>query len=246
MAGQRQLALPFPHEPDFARADFLEAPSNAAALAWLRRTRDWPNRRLALWGDSGCGKTHLLHLWARTAGADRHAGSALRSGLIEMPRCGGIAVDDADLAAEQPLLHLLNAAEQARLPVLVTGRRPPARWQVRLPDLASRLRALTVIGIAPPEDALLRALLTSVLAERQLVVPPSVQQWLLARLPRTQAAVREVAAKLDHAALVSGTRITRRLAATVLQDWDHDGSMQVHEIPAPPGDSGSSKLPQLL
>ena len=78
------------------------------------------------------------------------------------------------------------------------------------------------------------------------MVSPSVQQWLLARLPRTPAAVREVAAELDHAALVSGTRITRRLAATVLRDWDHDDRCKFMKFLRRPGNSGSAKLPPLL
>ena len=64
-----QLPLPFRHRPDYASADFLRAASNDAAMAWLDRTAEWPDHRLALWGEAGCGKTHLLHIWARRSGA---------------------------------------------------------------------------------------------------------------------------------------------------------------------------------
>jgi chromosomal replication initiation ATPase DnaA len=50
--------------------------------------------------------------------------------------------------------------------VLLAARTPPAHWPVRLPDLASRLRATTAVEIAPPEDSLLRSLLARLLAER--------------------------------------------------------------------------------
>ena len=33
MSAGRQLVLPLPHAPSFAREDFLSAPSNSAALA---------------------------------------------------------------------------------------------------------------------------------------------------------------------------------------------------------------------
>ena len=66
----RQLALPFPHAPHFRAEEFLAAASNADALAWLRDAASWPLGRLALWGPEGCGKTHLLHLWAERHGAD--------------------------------------------------------------------------------------------------------------------------------------------------------------------------------
>ena len=64
------------------------------------------------------------------------------------PIAGPLAIDDADTAPELALLHLLNAAAEAGFPVLLTGRSPPARWHIALPDLASRLRAATAVEIA--------------------------------------------------------------------------------------------------
>jgi chromosomal replication initiation ATPase DnaA len=212
----RQLRLPFPHQPGFAAADFMPAPSNEAALAWLRRTADWPDHRLLLWGGAGCGKTHLAHLWAERTGAALYPGPAIRS--LEIPAgeipAGGAAIDDADLADETALFHLLNAARESRQPILLTARQPPARWAITLPDLASRLRAVTTVGIGPPEDSLLRALLARLLADRQLSVPATFQSWLLLRLPRTPAALRQAVARLD----ADGRPIDRALAAEILAD----------------------------
>ncbi|MGA3401665.1 MAG: chromosomal replication initiator DnaA [Acetobacteraceae bacterium] len=211
-----QLPLPFPHQPAYAAADFLAAPSNEAALTWLDRTPDWPDCRLALWGEPGCGKTHLLRLWAGRRGAAVLAGPDLL-GFPAVPPAGGVALDDADAMAEEPaLLHLLNAAREARLAVLLAARTPPARWPVRLPDLASRLRAVTAVEIMPPEESLLRALLLRLLADRQLAVRPDLQDWLLLRLPRSPAALREAVARLDQAALAAGGGVTRSIAAGVV------------------------------
>ncbi|MBV9786260.1 MAG: chromosomal replication initiator DnaA [Acidisphaera sp.] len=206
----RQLGLPFAHTPAFA--EFLPAPSNEAARRWLTRCAEWPEGRLALWGEAGCGKTHLLHLWA---GAVPLAGPALRG----LPEIAGerLAIDDADACPDEPaLLHLLNAAAEAGTPALLAARTPPSRWPVRLADLQSRLRAITAVEIGPPEDALLKALLERLLAERQLPVAPALQEWLLLRLPRTAGAVREAVARLDAAALAAGGGVTRALAASVL------------------------------
>lgn len=222
MSAARQLALPFAHQPDYAAEDFLHAACNEEALAWLDRTADWPNHRLALWGEEGVGKTHLLHIWAQRQGAALLSGPLLR-GLIAPPAASGLALDDADAADEVALFHLINAMAEARRPLLLAGRAAPARWPVRLPDLASRLRATTAVRIAAADDGLLRALLARLLAARQLAVPEPLQDWLLARLPRSQGALREAVARLDRAALAAGG-LTRTVAARVLADmaWPED------------------------
>ncbi len=213
MTAIRQLALPFDHTAHYDAAEFLPDASNAEARAWL--SAPWPDRRLALWGGEGFGKTHLLHVWAEHTGAALFPGPAVRS-LLHRPLTSGLAVDDADVAPEEPLLHLLNRAAEAGVPVLLAARDAPGRWPTRLPDLASRLRATVAVGLHPPEDAMLRVLLARLLADRQLLVAAPVQEWLLLRLPRHPGALREAAARLDRAALAQGRSVTRALAADVL------------------------------
>jgi chromosomal replication initiation ATPase DnaA len=250
------LASPDFVRPDLAGADFLEAPSNQHALVWLDRTGDWPARRLAIWGQPGCGKTHLAHRWAARRGARVVPGSCVRGPEDLSAGAGGIAIDDADLAGanlagERALLHGLNAAAEAGLAVLLTGRTPPARWHVPLADLASRLRAVTVVEIGPPDDALLRALLARLLADRQLAVPRPVQDWLLLRLPRTQPAILQAVARLDRLAMDAGRSITRALAARLLAESPNADPFEAHyleegEILDPLGTGASCRGPILL
>lgn len=216
-----QLPLPFLRPARVPAAVFLPAPSNEAALTWLRRTADWPQGRLALWGEAGCGKTHLLTDWAAANGAHLFPGPDLPEleDLPDLPSVGGLAIDNADtLKREATLLHLLNAAAEARLPVLLAARPPPSRWPVRLRDLSSRLRAITAVEIGPPEDQLLRVLLARLLADRGQRVPPALQDWLLAHLSRTPATIREVVDRLDRAALARPGGITLPFARDVLKD----------------------------
>lgn len=209
----RQLALPFAYVPRFRVEDFIAAPSNEEARAWLGRTAGWPAGRLALYGEAGCGKTHLLQLWSERHGALLLDGPTLRR-LPEIGSAPTIAVDDADAVPDETaLLHLVNLAAEMRRPLLLVGRPAPARWRVKLPDLASRLRAMTAVAVRPAEDPLLRALLARLLSERQLVLGETLQDWLLARLPRHPAALREAAARLDRQAMASGGRVTRAMAA---------------------------------
>ncbi len=214
----RQLALPFVHRRHFSVDGFVAGEANADARAWLADPARWPGARLAIHGEAGTGKTHLLHAFAERNAGILLPGEAVRY-LIDLPESGVIAIDDADAAPEpEALLHLLNGAAEGGLPVLLAGRLPPAQWVVALPDLASRLRAVTAVGLTLPEDELLAALLARLIAERQLRVDEAVQAYLLARLPRSGAALREAAARLDRASLALGRRVTRATAAIVLTE----------------------------
>ena len=216
-APTRQLPLPFAEAPSYAEEDFCAAPCNALARTWLQKPQAWTNGRMVLWGEPGCGKSIMLHLWAQSCGAIIHQGHALRG--LPAPPAAAIAIDDADtVPQETALLHLLNAAAEAGHPVLLTAREPPSRQTHLLPDLASRLRASLAVEISPPDDAMLTQLLFRLAAARQLILNAQVSQFLLTQLPRTPAALREAIARLDRAALAAGGKITRPLAAQILTD----------------------------
>jgi chromosomal replication initiation ATPase DnaA len=83
---------------------------------------------------------------------------------------------------------------------------PPARWDVALRDLASRLRAITAVEVEGPADDLLRRLLLRWLTERGLVADASLHDRLLLRLPRSPEQVLRAVERLDHAATASRRR----------------------------------------
>ena len=130
---------------------------------------------------------------------------------------GPVALDRLEAApSETALLHLLNAADEAGHKLLLASRLPPARLPATLPDLASRLRATTAVEIGGADDAFLALLLARLAGECRLPITPALQSWLLTRLPRSPAAIRDAVTRLDEAALSAGTALTRPLAARAL------------------------------
>lgn len=215
MSAARQLVLPFVAAPEYAAADFLEAPANAEARAWLARSAAWPAGRLALWGEAGVGKSHLLQLWAGRVGALILTGAS--DDAPSSPPICPIALDDADLFGPEPaLLHLLNSAAEAHVPLLMAARAPPARWAARLPDLTSRLAAVAAVEVGALDEARLGVLFARLLSARQLVLSPPLVSFLLARLPRHPSALAEAAARLDRTGLALGRPMTRGLALAAL------------------------------
>jgi len=213
----RQLPLSLAQSLTYDAAAFYPSAGSRLAAEWLERPNMWTNGRLFMWGETGAGKTHLLHMWAATHFAQRinYASLPDESMSVSTP----LAIDNADLITDEPrLFHLLNGASHARQPVLLAAREPPARQSIGLADLASRLRASTVIEVFPPANHEHGALLACLAASRQLVLSVQVQKFLLTHLPRTPAALVEAIARLDRASLATGGKISRTLAAGLLKD----------------------------
>ena len=184
----RQLALSLGFRERYGREDFLAGPSNAAALALVDRWPDWPAAAVALVGAEGAGKSHLAAIWAERAGARAIAGHAItQAGVPTALATGALVIEDLREGAgdEAALFHLLNLAREEGAFLLITARTPPSGWSVRLPDLASRLRALPTVALAPPDDALLRAVLVKLFADRQLAVDEGLVGFVAARIERS-------------------------------------------------------------
>ena len=216
----RQLALALDHPVSFARDDFLSGPSNAAALALIESWPDWPSRAVALVGPEGSGKSRLAAIWAGQSGARLVAARALTATNLPVALAtGALVVEDAAGGEfdERAFFHLLNLAREDQAFLLVTARTPLAAWPVGIRDLASRLKALPVVAMSSPGDALLRAVLVKLFADRQLAADESLLSYLLTHIERSFAAVRAVAARLDQEALRRKRPLTRALAAEILR-----------------------------
>jgi chromosomal replication initiation ATPase DnaA len=216
----RQLSLALGHRESFDRADFLCGACNETALALIDHWTDWPGRALALTGPEGSGKSHLAAIWAQAAGARVIAGRALDAASVPQALAtGALAVEDADGSKldEAALFHLLNLAREQSAYVLITARRPPVNWPTKLPDLASRLRALPVVTLEAPDDALLAAILVKLFADRQLDVDERLIEFLVHRIERSIAAAQAAVAELDNEAMRLKRPVSRALAAEIMR-----------------------------
>lgn len=214
-----QLALPLGHTVAHARADFIVAPCNEAAVRLIDRWPDWPFGRVAaLIGPAASGKSHLATIFASRSGAEIVTAVAATALGPEAFKRRALVVEGADgIRDERGFLHLLNALQEAGASLLLTAREPPAAWRLTLPDLASRLRQVFMAEIGPPDDALIGALLVKLFSDRQVMVGPDLIAYLLPRIERSQHAVYDLVERLDEAALHTGRAVGLQLARAVLE-----------------------------
>ena len=211
----RQLRLSLKRPAPFTRETFLQGASNAQAVAALDAWPRWPGGALVLVGADGVGKSHLAQAWATVAKAvtlDR-----------EHPDVGAAAgravlLEDVDQGVgAEALFHLINLAAHDGASLLLTARKAPATWPAELPDLRSRLNALMVAEIAPPDDDVLRGVLKKFFRERNIRPNDDVYPYLLRRMERSIPGAQEIVRRLDETDDGQMRPISRVLAREILE-----------------------------
>ncbi len=175
----RQIALPLSAAmPDDARRIVLGTGNRAVAEA-LQSPASWPFHTAVLAGPPRAGKS-LFARWF--------------SGLGQ-----GQAIDDADAMDETELFHLWNRAQEAGRPLLLT--RAAGRWDIRLPDLRSRLGAALQLTILPPDDSMLAELIAEHASVSGVPMPEGASAYLVPRATRDYAAIEALVETIDRLSL---------------------------------------------
>jgi chromosomal replication initiation ATPase DnaA len=218
----RQITLEFARPPGHSREDLVVSQANEQAAALIDAWPNWPSNVIVVAGPTGSGKTHLATIWREDAGAALAERSRIGPEVLDAVEGGAVLIDDADGGGldEKGLFHLINAANAGNGHVLLTARRFPAAWGVVLPDLKSRLAAASTVEIREPDDLLLAGVITKLFADRQVEIDPLVVQFLVKRIERSLATAIAVVERLDRLALETKSRITRQLAASVIEPFD--------------------------
>ncbi len=181
-------------------------------------------------GPAGCGKTHALLAAIRVADrAGRRAGYLAPGQLDHPPSLDPVegfdflAIDDlesllASPAWEESLFHGLNRWRAEGCQLLVAAETPARRLRATLPDLKSRLAAMTDIRLRALADDSERAeLLRRRARARGVRLSDEVLAYLLRRQSRSPAALVGILDRLTEASLSAQRRITVPFVKALLE-----------------------------
>ncbi len=220
-----QIPFDLGHRNALGREDFLIAPSNQDAVAWIDLWPEWPAPTLVLYGPKSSGKTHLAAVWGEKSGAACVKPEKLNDETIRdiAAKARHVVLEDADtlignVETEKGLFHLYNLFKEEGRSILITLQEPPVRRSFALPDLASRLRAAPSVAIREPDDVLLSAVLVKLFNDRQLRVGADVIKYILAHMERSFEAAGRVVDMADKKALADKKPVTLPMLRDILNN----------------------------
>lgn len=176
----------------------------------MQRLQDLSTRQsfdaLYVWGPTGGGKSHLLTATATEAMGKRPV-TFLNAREIdgELPMTTGLllVIDDIERLnpdAQVALFRAFNAARFAGLALLLAGREPPLRLDLR-EDLRTRIGQSLIYEIQPLSDEEKAAALRRHAIERGMLMDATVVHYLLRHGRRDLPSLMAMLNHLDRASL---------------------------------------------
>lgn len=225
----RQLALRLAPSPVPAFDNFFPGP-NVEAVSALRSlvTGHAAEHFVYLWGERGCGRSHLLQAVVAAASSRGTVARYVAAGEPLPAEDSGVrmlAVDDVeklDAQAQIEFFHLYNALRECQGAVLAAGNVAPARLQLRA-DLLTRLGWGLVFQVHALSDDDKRVALKRHAAARAFDLRDEIVEYLLRHLKRDLPSLMTVLEALDRYSLETKRPITLPLLRELLQSED-DGN----------------------
>jgi DnaA family protein len=212
----KQLLLEFPSQSP-TLANFVPG-ENGELLYQLRELASGRSneRMVYLWGEAGCGRTHLLLACAEAAsGIYVHCEAETRFEFdVDF-----VAVDDVgalDEAGQIALFHLYNRLKEAGGALLVSGDEPPARLDVR-EDLATRLGWGLVYQVRPLLDEEKRSALSAHAKDMGFEISVEVVDYLMHHVRRDLPTLMKMLDALDEFSREAKRPITIPLLKEVIE-----------------------------
>lgn len=180
------------------------------------------DRFIYLWGESGSGKTHLLHALEQTPGARYLDSTCTPDACVFDHDVSLYLVDDCDRLSPQAqvaVFALFNEVRENGAALVTTGALPPAGLNVR-EDLRTRLGWGLVYQVHGLTDEEKIAALSHAAQARGLVLSSGVLPYLITHFRRDMRSLSAMLEALDRYSLETQRPITLPLLRELLQQGE--------------------------
>ena len=200
--------------------DFLISTCNRTAFNLINNWPNWEYRRIIIIGEKGSGKSHLASIWQKKTKASVLNLKNFKKNSLDkiflknkhfiIDNISSI-IQNANLKEradiEKHLLHFYNLIDEKKSYVIFTDIRPPKFWNLKLPDLKSRLMATFSVLIKKPDDEFLSFLLVKLFADKQILIDKKIIKFIVYRSERSFTSLQSLVNKIDKQSLITKKKI---------------------------------------
>ncbi len=255
----RAKAVPEDEEDEYTFERFVVGSSNRFAYAAAKAVAEETDRRfnpLFIYGDSGLGKTHLLHA-IRTVTRQRHPdayivlvrGEDFMNELISAIQtarnlefrekyrsCDLLLVDDIQIIAgkqstQEEFFHTFNALYEANKQIVFTSDRPPQEMLLLTDRLKSRFESGLIADIqAPDYETRVAILKNKALQMGMPPLPEDVTDYIASNITSNVRQLEGAVKKVYAYHSLEGSDLTVSMAANAVKDMFRE---KTENIPTP-------------
>ena len=193
-----QIPLDLSPTPHYSFDSLILSDCNQDTVKTIKAWPHWPSPILLMVGPQGSGKTHIGQAW--------HAKS------------NETFIDNADTVDEPSLFSIFNSALNGQIKgLLLASKKGPKDWNVKLPDLNSRLLNTPIVNLKEHDDQILEPILRKIFEDRGRAVSSDLVAYLLKYYDRSVPALKGLARELDLAAQSQKSDVTKAFAVKFLK-----------------------------
>ncbi|WP_114558359.1 chromosomal replication initiator protein DnaA [Desertihabitans aurantiacus] len=232
--------------PQYTFESFVIGSSNRFAHAAAVAVAEAPGKAynpLLIYGDSGLGKTHLLHAlghyvrnyfdrvrvryvsteeltndFINAISENRTAEFRRRYRDVDVLLIDDIQFLESKIQTQEEFFHTFNTLHNAQKQIVMTSDRPPKALEALEPRLRSRFEMGLITDVQPPDLETRIAILRKKASQERLTAGPDVLEFIASRI---QTNIRELEGALIRVtafASLNRQPVTMELAEEVLRD----------------------------
>ena len=198
MKNNHQLPLDLSPLQKFSFENYVGGSANRKIIKFLRSPMNWKSPITMLVGPVGTGKSHIGNAWANETGFQ--------------------FLDDASQMDEEMLFSQLNLILNGTgRRLLLADKNFPKIWPIKMPDLISRLKSITLVELTEHDDEVLELIVRRVFEAKGRNVSQGLISYLLKHYERSVPAQVQIAEMLEKAAQSQKADLSKSFAMKFLK-----------------------------